>query len=397
MKRVCIIKQSCFYPQNPVVGRNAETLVGHGYEVDVICPRKRGQAKRETIGGVNVYRLPGEHHRGSALRYLFEYGSFFILASLELARLSLKKRYDVVEVDNMPDFMVYVTIFPRLLGTKVILNMLENMPQLFMSTFKKGQQHVGTKILRFIERASAGYAHRVIVADGIPYKRVLESHGVPGEKITVVLNVPDEERFNIKSLPAPEDGDHFHLMVVSLLNKRYGLHTLIEAVPLLLKDIPQLRVDVVGRGEYRPELEKRAHDLGVEAYFNFTGWVPDDELSSYMARADVTVAPMSDDVGQPLKVFEYFALGKPTVASAHPTLMATFDTDCILYFQPNDERDLAARVLELYHSPEKRASLASHAQAFYQSRRWQVTKHEYLKVYDELLPQDMRAGATNTV
>jgi glycosyltransferase involved in cell wall biosynthesis len=390
MKRICIVKLG-HYPKITPLTRNAETLLSQGYQVDVLCLREMGEKAREVIGGVKVYRLPGAHHRRGVLRYFWEYGYFFIAASLTLSWLSLKKRYDVIEVDTMPDFLVFATLFPRLLGSKVILYMFENMTQLFTSTYKKDIGHIGAKLLRFIEKQSVGYAHRVIVADGIPYKQHLESRGVPSEKLTVVLNVPNEERFKIKSQTLADNGNHFRVMVVSAIIERYGVQTLIRAVPLLLPNIPQLKVDVVGQGEYLPVLKKLACDLEVESYVNFTGYIPDDEMVSYMARADITVAPMIDDVGHPIKIFEYFALGKPTVASAHPPLLATFNTDCLLYFQPGDERDLAAQILELYYSPEKRATLAANAQAFYQGCRWPAMKREYLKVYEQLLNHESRS------
>ena len=92
-----------------------------------------------------------------------------------------------------------------------------------------------------------------------------------------------------------------------------------------------------------------------------------------------------DDIGLPNKLFEYFALGKPSVVSELPTLKATFENKCVLYFRPGDEKDLAARILELYRSPEKRASLGSQGRAFYERCRWQTMKDEYLKVYEKLL------------
>jgi glycosyltransferase involved in cell wall biosynthesis len=385
VKKVCIVKSSSYYPQNFQVKRNAETLVANGYKVDVITQRSKGQAKRETINGVDVYRLPVKHYRGSIFSYCFEYSYFFILASLQLARLSLKKGYDIVEVDTIPDFVVFATILPRLQGTRVILNMFENVPELFTSSFKKGQNHVVTRVLRLIERTAANYSHHIICANGPSHKRVLESYGIAGEKITVILNSPDEVRFNIESPVSIDSGENFRLMVVSGIIKRYGIQTLIKAVPLLIKDIPELKVDIVGQGEYLPVLKELARDLGVEAYINFTGYIPDDDMVSYMARADITVAPMIDDVGHPIKIFEYFALGKCTVASTHPSLLDTFDKDCLLYFQPGNERDLADRILELYYSPEKRAALASSAWAFYQGCRWQVMQREYLKIYEGLL------------
>jgi glycosyltransferase involved in cell wall biosynthesis len=78
-------------------------------------------------------------------------------------------------------------------------------------------------------------------------------------------------------------------------------------------------------------------------------------------------------------------MGTPSVASALPSLKAMFSDDCVLYYQPGDEKELANRILELYHSPEKRASVASHAEAFYRKCQWPLMKHDYLKVYEECM------------
>ena len=384
MKRVCIIRQK-YYPENKNLRRNAEALVREGYQVDVICLALKEDKKRETVNGVNAHRISLAYHRGNVFWYFFDYAAFFVLSFLTLARLSLKERYDVVEVDTMPDFLVFISIFPRLLGSKVILYMFENMPALFISGFKLSPNHIGAKLLRFMEKASASYAHHVVVSDGFPYKNVLESRGIPSDKITVVLNVPDDAIFDPTLVASTVDGNHFRLTVVSTITERYGIQTLVKAVPLLVKDIPNLEVDIVGEGEYRPDLEKMAHDLGVERYLNFTGVIPLDDVPPYIARAHVGVAPMNEDVGAPNKLFEYAALGKPSVASALTGMMAVFEDNGVLYFQPGNEKDLAARILELYHNSEKRTSLGARAQAFYRKYHWPVMKHKYLGVYKQLL------------
>lgn len=383
-KRVCIVRQK-YYPQQRNLRRSAETLVKEGYEVDVICVGARGQKKRDTMNGVNIHRVYFSYHREKVFWYLFDYAAFFILASLKLAWLSLKKRYDVVEVHTMPDFLVFVTLFPRLLGSKVILYMFENTPLVFTSSFGVRPNHVIVRLLRFIEKISAGYAHSVIVSDGPLHKKEVESCGIPSTKITVVLNVPDDAVFNLQPDCVAEDGNHFHLVVVSTIVKRYGIQTLIRATPLLLKDIPEIKIDIIGGGEYRPTLEQMARDLKVDGYFNFTGFVSYENIPAYIARADVGVAPMIDDVGAPNKVFEYFSLGKATVASDLPGLTVIFDDSCILYYQPGNEEELAARILELYHRPEKRASLGRSAQALYLKYHWPVMRQEYLSVYQQLL------------
>jgi len=184
---------------------------------------------------------------------------------------------------------------------------------------------------------------------------------------------------------ANDHTDYFRLVIVSSLLERYGVQTLDKATPLILEEIPSLMVDVVGEGDYQPYLEKMTRDLGIESHFNFTGYIRYENVPSYIARADIGIAPMIADVGAPNKLFEYFALGKPSIASAQFGLTEMFNDDCVLYFQPGNERELAVRILELYHSPEKRAALGSHAQAIHDKYRWSVIKQEYLKVYEKLL------------
>jgi glycosyltransferase involved in cell wall biosynthesis len=384
MRRVCIVRQKIYRFQRNL-RRSAETLVKEGYEVDVICVGLEGERKRETLKGVNVHRVFFSYHRESIFWYVFDYAAFFILASLRLAWFSLKKRYDVVEVHTMPDFLVFVTLFPRLLGSKVILYMFENTAEVFMSSFGIGRNHIIARLLKWIAKISASYADRVIVSDGPLHKKSVECCGIPSEKITVVLNVPDESAFNIEPASFAEENNHFQLVVVSTVLKRYGIQTLIQAVPLLLKNISDLKVDIIGDGELRPDLEKMARNLGIEGYINFTGFIPYETVPTYVARAHVAVAPMIDDVGAPNKIFEYLALGKATVASSLPGVKAVFDDRSVLYFQPGDERDLANRILELYQSPEKRADLSHSGKTKYNQYRWPVMRDRYLRVYKQLL------------
>jgi glycosyltransferase involved in cell wall biosynthesis len=319
-----------------------------------------------------------------------DYTSFVLLSFLKLAQLTLKERYKVVEVDTMPDFMVFIAIFPRLLGSKVILYMYEDTPQLFMSKFNVGPGHVGTRLMRLIEKASARFASHVIVSDGVPYKRALEGHGIPSDKITVVMNVPDNAIFDSESLATANDGAEFRLIVVSTLVERYGIQTLLRATPLVAKEIPHLVVDVVGDGEYLPELKEIARALEVDSHLNFVGFVPHDSVPSHIARANICVAPMIVDVGVPNKLFEYFALGKPVVASKMPSLVETFGDTCMQYARPGDEHDLAARIVELYRDPEKRTSLGACGRAEYGRYNWSVTRDVYLGVYRELSSPKVR-------
>lgn len=383
-QRACIVRQKQ-YPWQRNMRRNAETLFKEGYEVDVICVGFKGQKKFEVIAGVNIHRVYYSHHRGKLFWYLLDYSVFFFLVSLKLACLSLRKRFDVIEVCNVPDFLVFATLFPKLLGSKVIFFMFEKTEALFTTSFKLSKKHIFTRMVRFITKLSAIYANSVIATDVIVQKQLVEDYGIRRDKVSLVLNVVDESVFKLEPANIIEKDEHFTLTIVSGTLKRYGIQTMINAFPVLLKDIPELKLIIVGDGEYLPQLKRMADDLKINDYVDFIGDVPWEEVPPYIACSDVCIAPMLDDVGTPNKVLEYFAMGKATVSSEIPGLTALVDCDCLLYFQAGNETELAERILELYRNPEKRASLGVLAQEFYNKYRWSVMKQTYLGVYKQLI------------
>ncbi|UCB42542.1 MAG: glycosyltransferase [Dehalococcoidales bacterium] len=382
-KRVCIVRHA-YYPEKPPTKRDAETLVAHGYEVDVICLRDRGEKSREVLNGVNLYRLPVEHRRTGALRYAFEYIAFPILASLKLTWLYLRKRYQVIEVNAMPEFLVFSTLLPRLLGAMVTLNLLDHSPIVVMQKFKVGRNHLLVRLLRLLEKVSFRYVHHIILHFQIS-QQGLKEWGIPASKATVVLNVPDEEIFNADApLPVERENNHFQIITHGSLLEQYGVQILIQAVPLLIPHIPELKVEIVGDGEYRTHLEQLVKDLGLEKYVRFTGFVPMEKIPYHIYQADVGVISILISM-VPNKLFEYIALSTPVVSSDFPAIHACFDNDKVMYFETGNEKDLARCILELYGEPTKRTTLRTSALAAYQQYRWKTQQYKYLKVFEQLM------------
>ena len=92
--------------------------------VDLICLRDgKREPSREIVNGVNILRLPIPKRRGGKIDYLLQYSAFGAACFMILAFRSLRKRYDIVHVDNMPDFLVFSGLVPRLFGSKVMLDL----------------------------------------------------------------------------------------------------------------------------------------------------------------------------------------------------------------------------------------------------------------------------------
>jgi len=385
VKRVCIVRHG-YYPDGHV-RRDAETLTDHGYEVDILCLRKRGQESREVIHGVRVYRLPVEHHRNGIPRYIFEYSGFFIMVLWVISLLHLRRKYQVIEVDTMPDFLVFATLLPKLLGAKVVLYVFDHMHEVYAEKFKASRDQVTFKFLKAVEKASAQYAHHVISVNSL-CKELLERMGVPGSKISVVLNVPDEDVFCYRSYQDTSNS-HFSIITHGSLLERYGIQTLISAVPMLANVIPELELQVVGDGEYRQKLEEVARSLEVGERVHFTGVVPFERVPNYITKADVGVVCILPG-GNPMlpnKLFEYVALGKPAVVTSIPAVKAYFDDSSVMFYEPGNENDLARCILELYGNPARRNALVESASRIYDRYRWTAMKYEYIRVFDKLTKQ----------
>lgn len=379
---VCIVRHN-YYPDSHV-RRDAEALVKAGYDVSVIALRREGQAARETLNGVQIHRLPVEHRRGSALRYAWEYSSFALLTFLRLTWLHMQKRFKVVEIDNMPDILVFSAIVPKLTGTPVILYIFDNMPELLAYLWQTTGRHPVVRLLAFLERISCAFADRVVVTQEMP-RRIAVARGVPERKLSVVVNCADETIFNRKAVPElPPRNGRFEIVTHGVILERYGIHALIDALPQVLKTIPDTHVQIFGAGEFRDELERRVERAGVEQHVHFRGFAPLDELLAGIAGADVGYVGMLNDQVLPNKLMEYVAMGVPVMLSRWPTFTYYYPEDSATYFEAGNVADLASALVRVFEDRDGARERATQALSRYQHYRWEVQREVYLNLYREL-------------
>ena len=194
---IAIVRHS-FYPSELNVKREAEALRETGFEVHVICLRGENEAARETIEGVEVHRLPVGHRRGKIFRYLWEYNAFFVLAAVKLAGLHRRLHFRAVQVNTMPDYLVFVALYPKLTGARVVLHLHEPIPELFETMFEgRWCTPAFVTLVTIAEEMSIAFAdHCLTVTDEM--KRNYVSRGANAEKITVIVNVPDDRYFRLE-------------------------------------------------------------------------------------------------------------------------------------------------------------------------------------------------------
>jgi glycosyltransferase involved in cell wall biosynthesis len=162
-------------------------------------------------------------------------------------------------------------------------------------------------------------------------------------------------------------GDAFVVGYSGSFKAWHGLETLVDAAARLRhRDVKFL---LVGDGPRRQSIERAVHRHALDDRFVFTGSVPYAEVPRLLAAADACAAPFSPDEHgpsrrngfalDPLKVFEYLALGKPTITIRAPNIEALFaDGEHLLLVEPGDGRDLADAIARFMDDPALAARTA---------------------------------------
>lgn len=150
-----------------------------------------------------------------------------------------------------------------------------------------------------------------------------------------------------------------------------GVETVIEAAPSILSRFPRALFLLVGDGEMRQNWEVLVHAKGLGSSFHFTGQVPYRDVPLYINAMDVALVPMIARRGpvSPLKLFDYWACGRPVVASDLPDVAPLIrESQGAIPVPPEDPHALARAVSELLGDEAERHTLGASGRRFVEAR-----------------------------
>jgi glycosyltransferase involved in cell wall biosynthesis len=346
----------------------------------------------EIKDGVRYWRVPLRHTEGNARgHYLLEYALFFLAATALLSVLQPCRRYRLVQVNSLPDVLVFAAIVPRWLGAPVLLDLQECMPEFLATKFGLPARHPAVRALEFLEQLSIRFAHHVITPTEL-MRRTFINRGADARKITVVVDGSDETIFTIPDdWQEPAGGPKtFTLVSHGTVEEHYGLDTVIRAVKHLRVEIPGLRLKVYGTGSFLPILRRLSSDLEVDDIVAFSnGFVPMPELVRGIAAADIGVIALKRDpfrdVALPGKIFDFVLMNKPVISSRTRSVEEIFGSDCVELFESGDEYDLARAIRTLFGDPHRRNQMVRLAQARSAPLQWSQQRRIYRGVLDQLI------------
>jgi glycosyltransferase involved in cell wall biosynthesis len=378
----------------------AEAAVDCGAEVDAIGLSREGGARLpKEQHGVRIYPLPMVRKLGAPLPWtLLEWTWFTTLAAVKVAQLHRTRHYDIIHVHNMPDFLVFAALIPKLRGARVILDVQDVSPEL-MAAKAKHMRGLLVALARAQERAATTFADFVVTV-GWPFEKRLLARGVPQSKLTSFINSADPAYFPASLQgPIPYDANGqqgpFRFMFYGTISRRLGIDTALQALALARREAPQLVLDIMGAGDDIDAFKALAVQLGLQEAVSFRPAVPPGpELADFIVQHDAGIVPYHADgfadLLLPTKAYEMAWLRRPMIVSNTPAIRSMFRPESVLICDSESPEAFARAMIQLYNSATLRQTMVSSAAQDYERFRWENERERYATLLQDL------AGTTAT-
>ena len=393
-RRVCMLAYT-FYESDNRVMRYSQALTERGDSVDAICLKSnQAHPNVENIGGVQVTRVQcrDQKNQMKKLDFLIPILLFWLRSSLRLTLNHLKQPYDVIHVHNVPDFLVFTAWLPRLMGARIILDIHDIVPEFYASKFKLSPESTGVRLLKWVERLSARFAHQVIISNHLWRTTYGERTGAT-DKCSVFINNVDTNHFRRRS-KTRTDGK-LRVIFPGGLQWHQGLDIAIRAFQKLLPRLPEADFHIYGDGNMKARLVEQTAELGLQERVRFFDPVPAQDIPGIMAEADLGVVPKrADSFGNEAystKIMEFMSLGVPVVASSTKIDRFYFNDSVVRFFESGNEQALADAMYEVLQDETKRREMVERASEYATLHSWDNHKKEYLNLVDSICPSPYSA------
>ena len=251
------------------------------------------------------------------------------------------------------------------------------------------------RITRNLEtRAIKQVDHVFTICEGL--RADIVARGIPAGKVNVIPNAVDINSFNLASPPDPDLQKKWGLTgktVIGFIGSFYayeGLDLLLDALPALVQQRPDVRVLLVGGGVQEVKLRQQAEQLCLKDHVIFTGRVPHSDVARYYDLIDILAYPRHrmrlTELVTPLKPLEAMAQGQLFVASdvgGHKELIEHNKTGIL--FRADHRDSLTQALLNLLDDSRRWPELKANGREFVENvRNWRNSVANYCLTYQRL-------------
>jgi len=358
---------------DPRVEKEAASLVGAGYQVNVIgWDRSAYHPVDEHKDGYKIHRIPILSHYGMGL------GNFTKLAKWQVRLLGWlyanRKEYDVLHACDF-DTVLPCLVMKMIFGKKLVYDIFDFYPDHLRNTPLWVKQTIRRLDYWIINMADA-----VILVDDARREQIKETRP---RRLFIIYNSPQDSTYNYSVHISSLKGG-LHLTYVGLFQKERGL---LEVISLLNRH-PEWTLDMAGFGGDEEAIYKACKDI---PNIHWHGQVDYDKALHLSSQADVLFATYDPSIpnhrySSPNKLFEAMMLGKPIIVARDTNMdKIVSENDCGIVVTYGGETELEEALLKLANDPGLRKWLGENARKAYETNySWNIMKARLIELYSQI-------------
>ncbi len=374
--------------------------LSENHEIHVLAPHTRYAKTTEQMGNLKVFRfryffshfellsynggiLPNLKKR-PALLLLIPF--FFIGQYFAVRKLIKKHNYEIVHAHWIipQGVCVYLSTLFSLKPKTVKLIITSHGGDLF-SLNNRLFDLIRSKVLNTFD-------HITVVSSIMKTK--LESLGVASDKITInSMGVDLTSRF----IPPNKHTVQNNIIFVGRLVEKKGLAYLIQAMPSILSEFPELKLTIVGDGPLKSPLTQLSRELNIEENVNFVGAVKNEEIPGYLQKSLIAVIPSivtksGDQEGLGLTIVEALGCHCIVVASDLAAIRDVIShKESGILVQPKCSEKISNGILCILREKVLYKKMPEVGrQSVVRRFDWSVVANQYQEIYTTLLTSNER-------
>ena len=379
------------------VENEVQALSSAGYNVFVYCFTFDGKYKEDDYYGARILHLPVSKKIIYKLKGLtntiFNFYPNYLLRLLKDYIISSK--IDVLHIHDLHLFQVGLKLkylFPQIL---LVGDLHENYVE-GLKHYKFANKFPG-KLLISIKKWEASevewcknFDYLITVIEEAVERYA--SLGIPSSKMYVVSNYVNTKTYIVYKkyeMILKKYAQFKTITYVGGFDIHRGLESFIRSIPIINKQIKNLKIILLGTGSNLNEIKSLAKELNVIRNISFEGWQSPDVVSTYIQASDICIIPHlktgHTDNTIPHKLFQYMFLKKPVLASnCIPIERIINEVKCGLIYKSNDSDDLAQKAIELFNHSEINKMGENGYNAVITKYNWSETSKNLIDLYSRI-------------
>ncbi|WP_422354412.1 glycosyltransferase family 4 protein [Roseivirga pacifica] len=386
------------FPPDSRVENEAYSLVEAGHEVHLFSLNfKKISPVREIVNGIQVHRVKAGKwlYKLSALAYTYPFFHNALKPAIK-AFIELVKP-EALHVHDMLIARAVIDVNDKSFHLPLTLDLHENRPEIlqFYPHLKKfpGKQLIKIDAWRKAQNKLIKRADNVVLVTPEAIDQAVKDTGEPASKFIAVPNTITPEiylNYPIDAAVVKRFKKGFDIVYVGDTGLRRGLDTALYALELIIQEVPQAQLVVVGKSTEDNVLQSIVQERGLSAHVLFEGWQDVSLFPSYIKGAEVCISPLHrnlhHDTTLANKLFQYMAGERPVVVSDCPSQANIVnEVGCGLIHEAGNARQLAAHLLELYKNPTRARLMGGNGKkAILNKYNWKNTSQALIQHYANL-------------